>query len=679
MSNEALKRRLQRALDSVGDLEPHPNAMETRLPKIANDAELKNALAKHADVALWIREIELVDRALRVWPEPTIDDDAFDAMAARIEQRLDEDLPALQDDPTEAPRFEDPDAGKTYDEVKGGLAGLTAAAKAAGPPPPPAPSLAEPARKVHAPPPPPPPAAGTTRRRGDATLKGIAPPPPPSSARPPGSKTPKAVASAPPTSREAEPIERLSLTSMEEVRDSAERVSLSDVGVGVEARDDEAGVVAIGTQVPASEPPGGDATSREVGERISFSRALQPPKLAALDAKLEPPVADIRPASEIPAALKKAAAEARGERRSDRPAPVISLDAARDRAPAAAPKEGRSMFWPTVAGVCALAAAAVIAITVQQRSAAPGSMAQLDQSERSAAEPAATVAPAAPALEVPPPPPADSPAMIPTGAAAAVGPESPATEAEGAAVGPESAFNTGAMPAPAAPAATATTTVAPAQRGLGAVGGAAPGGSPREAAPIVAAADALGETDDGATRGRARDERAEGDAEERRDRERVALRAQTERPARGGAGGGGVVTEAAVAPTRSTGRPAATPPPTAAPTAPAPSPPPARQPAREPEAPVDPSTLPVTLDRAAVVRGFAGVAAEVRGCATDGRHGVAQVEVTIANTGRVVGAVVSGGQFAGTPIGSCVARAVRRARFPRFQQPTVRVSYPFNL
>jgi hypothetical protein len=53
--------------------------------------------------------------------------------------------------------------------------------------------------------------------------------------------------------------------------------------------------------------------------------------------------------------------------------------------------------------------------------------------------------------------------------------------------------------------------------------------------------------------------------------------------------------------------------------------------------------------------------------------------ITVAgSSGRVTNAVVSG-QFAGTPVGSCVARAARGARFPRFRNDTFSVSFPFRL
>jgi hypothetical protein len=48
------------------------------------------------------------------------------------------------------------------------------------------------------------------------------------------------------------------------------------------------------------------------------------------------------------------------------------------------------------------------------------------------------------------------------------------------------------------------------------------------------------------------------------------------------------------------------------------------------------------------------------------------------SNGHVSNASVTG-QFAGTPVGSCIARAVRGATFPRFANPTFTFSYPFRL
>jgi hypothetical protein len=87
--------------------------------------------------------------------------------------------------------------------------------------------------------------------------------------------------------------------------------------------------------------------------------------------------------------------------------------------------------------------------------------------------------------------------------------------------------------------------------------------------------------------------------------------------------------------------------------------------------------LPDAPTREQIMEGFEAVRGDVQTCAAGG-HGLATTNVTIAGAGRVT-AVVIEGVFAGTPQGSCMARAVRRAKFPPFAQPTFKVSYPFSL
>jgi len=72
------------------------------------------------------------------------------------------------------------------------------------------------------------------------------------------------------------------------------------------------------------------------------------------------------------------------------------------------------------------------------------------------------------------------------------------------------------------------------------------------------------------------------------------------------------------------------------------------------------------------------VSGAVRACG-GGQHGTAKVAITFrGSTGRVQSAEVSG-QFSGTPIASCVARAVRRAKVPPFSKDSFNVTYPFQL
>ena len=71
-----------------------------------------------------------------------------------------------------------------------------------------------------------------------------------------------------------------------------------------------------------------------------------------------------------------------------------------------------------------------------------------------------------------------------------------------------------------------------------------------------------------------------------------------------------------------------------------------------------------------------GVKGAVSACA-QGQTGVAFVNVSVAGaTGRVTSAEVSG--ITG-PAGSCIAKAVRSANFPKFQSKVFKVKYPFKL
>ena len=75
---------------------------------------------------------------------------------------------------------------------------------------------------------------------------------------------------------------------------------------------------------------------------------------------------------------------------------------------------------------------------------------------------------------------------------------------------------------------------------------------------------------------------------------------------------------------------------------------------------------------------MSGVSGAVSSCGA-GQHGIANVRIVFAgSTGRVTNATVTGGSFP-PPVSSCIARAVRGARVPTFQQPTFSVTFPFRL
>jgi hypothetical protein len=84
--------------------------------------------------------------------------------------------------------------------------------------------------------------------------------------------------------------------------------------------------------------------------------------------------------------------------------------------------------------------------------------------------------------------------------------------------------------------------------------------------------------------------------------------------------------------------------------------------------------LPAREETLAAMR---GVEAAVRACgASENVSGTAEVAINVAGaTGRVTSATVTG--ITGT-VGSCIARAVRNARFPRFGRPNFSIKYPFR-
>lgn len=83
-----------------------------------------------------------------------------------------------------------------------------------------------------------------------------------------------------------------------------------------------------------------------------------------------------------------------------------------------------------------------------------------------------------------------------------------------------------------------------------------------------------------------------------------------------------------------------------------------------------------SLDRNDVQNGMNSVANGVKACG-QGQSGTVTLKVVIGRTGRVMSANATG-PFAGTPVGSCAARAVRSARFPA-SDANLTVHYPFRL
>lgn len=93
-------------------------------------------------------------------------------------------------------------------------------------------------------------------------------------------------------------------------------------------------------------------------------------------------------------------------------------------------------------------------------------------------------------------------------------------------------------------------------------------------------------------------------------------------------------------------------------------------------APAAPSAdLPERLGRAQITSVLGPLNGAVRSCA-QGQTGTAPVSIVIGNDGAVRTATVSG-QFAGTPVGDCIAGVVRRAHFPAFRAPTQNLMFPY--
>jgi hypothetical protein len=93
-------------------------------------------------------------------------------------------------------------------------------------------------------------------------------------------------------------------------------------------------------------------------------------------------------------------------------------------------------------------------------------------------------------------------------------------------------------------------------------------------------------------------------------------------------------------------------------------------------APEDDADLPAQPSREQIKQTMEAARSSLQLCSADA-HGIAFANVTIAGSGHVSYSTI-GGAFAGTPQGSCMARALRSAQFPRFAATSLTVSYPFQ-
>jgi hypothetical protein len=99
------------------------------------------------------------------------------------------------------------------------------------------------------------------------------------------------------------------------------------------------------------------------------------------------------------------------------------------------------------------------------------------------------------------------------------------------------------------------------------------------------------------------------------------------------------------------------------------------EPKPTPATPSTPTEPAGPFDRAAAAAALTAGAAQASACRKEGDpSGVASVVITFAPSGRVTSATIGGPPFAGTPTGSCIAAALRKARVPPFEGDRVTVS-----
>jgi len=93
-----------------------------------------------------------------------------------------------------------------------------------------------------------------------------------------------------------------------------------------------------------------------------------------------------------------------------------------------------------------------------------------------------------------------------------------------------------------------------------------------------------------------------------------------------------------------------------------------------------PSEGVASFNKGAAIAALGAAAAQASGCKRPGGPtGTGRAVVTFATSGRVTSANVSGGEFPGTSVGSCVASVFRRANVPAFGGAPVTVSKSFTI
>lgn len=87
--------------------------------------------------------------------------------------------------------------------------------------------------------------------------------------------------------------------------------------------------------------------------------------------------------------------------------------------------------------------------------------------------------------------------------------------------------------------------------------------------------------------------------------------------------------------------------------------------------------LPRSPSRQQIIAGFGQLRGEFQRCAA-GKHGVAEINARILNSGRVSRPHIAG-EFENSPASLCMERAVRNFSFAPFSEPEVRVQFPVSI
>jgi pyruvate dehydrogenase E2 component (dihydrolipoamide acetyltransferase) len=96
------------------------------------------------------------------------------------------------------------------------------------------------------------------------------------------------------------------------------------------------------------------------------------------------------------------------------------------------------------------------------------------------------------------------------------------------------------------------------------------------------------------------------------------------------------------------------------------------------QAALEANALPATPSREDVTQAMTVLLPAIRGCA-QGQSGMAIAGIVVHSDGRVASVDVAGAPFAGNASGRCMEGVLRRARFPRFTQPSFRIRFPLAI